>query len=231
MATALLELRGVSRAFGARRAVRDISLTVARGEVVLVAGRNGAGKTTLLRLATGFLDPDAGAVMVDGIAMLHDRTRAQRRLGYLPEQVAASPELAVREHLVSRARLKGIRAVGAAVERAIEAATLGDVQARRIGVLSKGFRQRVGLADALLGDPPLLVLDEPTSGLDPVQVRELGERLVAAAKDRAVVVSSHALADLIAIATRVILVADGAVTLDSAPHQLNVAEVVQRMEQ
>nr|HEX4317728.1 ABC transporter ATP-binding protein [Kofleriaceae bacterium] len=218
----LLELRGVSRAFGERRAVRETTLAVARGEAVLLVGRNGAGKTTLLRLATGFLDCDAGEVVVDGIAMARERTRAQARLGYLPEQATAPAELAVDEHLWSRARLKGLArgAVAAAVDRVVEAAALGDVRRRRIGVLSKGFRQRVGLADALLGDPPLLVLDEPTSGMDPIQVRELRDRLAAAAADRAVIVSSHAVTDLESLATRVAVVVDGAVVADAPPAEL-----------
>jgi ABC-2 type transport system ATP-binding protein len=219
----MLELRGVSRSFGARRAVRDVTLAVARGEAVLVVGRNGAGKTTLLRLVTGFLDADVGEVVVDGVAMAGaTRTRAQGRLGYLPEGAAAPPELTVEEYLTSRARVKGVARgeLTAAVGKVIEAAALGDARGRRVGVLSKGFRQRVGLADALLGDPPLLVLDEPTSGMDPIQVVELRERLTAAAKDRAVVVSSHAVGDLGAMATRVVVVVDGAVVVDAPPEAL-----------
>jgi ABC-2 type transport system ATP-binding protein len=189
---------------------------------VLVVGRNGAGKTTLLRLAVGFLDADAGEVVVAGRSMARDRSRAQAAVGYLPEQVAAPGELTVVEHLRARARLKGTAraAVRGAVDEAIEGAALADVRDRRIGVLSKGYRQRVGLADALLGNPALLVLDEPTSGMDPVQVRELVARLADAARDRAVVVSSHAVGDLAAVATRVAVVVDGAIVADAPPDQL-----------
>jgi len=212
----VLELVGIDRAFGTRKAVRGVTLTVARGEAVLLVGRNGAGKTTLLRVATGYLDPDAGEVRVDGIAMARERARAQARLGYLPEHAPAPAELTVEQHLRSRARLKG----GADIEPAIAAAALADARSRTIGVLSKGFRQRVGLADALLGDPPLLVLDEPTSGMDPIQVRDLRERLIEVATDRAVLVSSHAVTDLEALATRVVVIKDGAVVADAPPDKL-----------
>ena len=214
----MLALRGIARAFGSRRAVVDVSLEVAAGEAVLLVGRNGAGKTTLLRIATGFLDPDAGEVSVDGIAMAHRRAAAQARLGYLPEHAPAPGELAVREHLALRARLKRVAAGG--VDRAIELAGLADVTRQRIATLSKGFRQRVGLADALLGDPPLLVLDEPTSGMDPIQVRQLRAHLAAAARDRAVLVSSHAVADLEPLATRVAVLRDGRLVALDTPSAL-----------
>jgi ABC-2 type transport system ATP-binding protein len=179
---------------------------------VLLVGKNGAGKTTLLRIATGFVDPDAGTVEVDGLAMARTRARAQARLGYLPEQAPAPVELTVRAHLRLRARLKGCN--DAAVDRAMEAAAVTSEASRLIGALSKGFRQRVGLADALLGEPPLLVLDEPTSGMDPIQVRDLVKHLVAAAKQRAVLVSSHAVVDLEPLAARVAVLRDGALVAD-----------------
>src|SRR5512139_2385052 len=152
----MLALRGIDKAYGSWRALAGVSLEVAAGEAVLLVGRNGAGKTTLLRIAAGFLDPDAGEVSVDGIAMARERARAQAQLGYLPEHAPAPGELTVREHLYLRARQKRVAAGG--LDRAIELAGLGDTTRQRIATLSKGFRQRVGLADALLGDPPLLIL-------------------------------------------------------------------------
>jgi len=205
----VLRLSGIAKAFGARRALAGASLEVAAGEAVLLVGRNGAGKTTLLRIATGFLDPDAGDVAIDGVAMASDRARAQAKLGYLPEHAPAPEELTVRDHLRLRARLK--RCDDAALDRAMAAAAVDGEAERRIGTLSKGFRQRVGLADALLGEPPLLVLDEPTSGMDPIQTRELRDHLIAAAKSRAVLVSSHAIGELEALATRVVALVDGQV--------------------
>ena len=236
----MLALRGIVRAFGSRRAVADVSLEVAAGEAVLLVGRNGAGKTTLLRIAAGFLDPDAGEVIIDGISVAADRARAQRRLGYLPEHAPAPGELTVREHLALRARLKGVGRSGAgvagpakrptraastaateaAIDRAVALAGLGDVQRQRIATLSKGFRQRVGLADALLGDPPLVILDEPTSGMDPIQVKQLRAHLIAAARDRAVLVSSHAVSDLGPLASRVAVLRDGALVALDTPAAL-----------
>jgi ABC-2 type transport system ATP-binding protein len=204
--------------------VAGVSLEVAAGEAVLLVGRNGAGKTTLLRIAAGFLDPDAGEVIVDGIALARDRTRAQARLGYLPEHAPAPGELTVRAHLYLRARQKRVAAtrtaVDAAIDRAIALAGLGDTVRQPIATLSKGFRQRVGLADALLGDPPLVILDEPTSGMDPIQVVQLRDHLVAAARDRAVLVSSHAVSDLEALASRVAVLCAGALVAIDAPDAL-----------
>ncbi|HSR97042.1 MAG TPA: ABC transporter ATP-binding protein [Kofleriaceae bacterium] len=224
----MLALRGIERAFGSRRAVAGVSLDVGAGEAVLLVGRNGAGKTTLLRVATGFLDADAGEVIVDGIAMSAARARAQARLGYLPEHAPAPSELTVGEHLALRARLKRVAAAG--LERAVALAGLADVRRQRIATLSKGFRQRVGLADALLGDPPLLILDEPTSGMDPIQVRQLRDHLTAAARERAVLVSSHAVADLEALATRVAVLRDGKLVANDTPSALCRAAGVERLE-
>src|SRR5215468_10907303 len=216
----MLALRAISRSFGRRRAVAGVSLEVAAGEAVLLVGRNGAGKTTLLRIAVGFLDPDAGEVIVDGIAMARDRARAQARLGYLPEHAPAPGELTVREHLALRARQKRVGAVARAVDRVVGLAGLGETLGQPIATLSKGFRQRVGLADALLGDPPLVILDEPTSGMDTIQVVQLRDHLIAAARDRAVLVSSHAVSDLEALASRVAVLRDGALVACDAPDAL-----------
>jgi ABC-2 type transport system ATP-binding protein len=234
----MLALRGIARAFGRRRAVVGVSLEVAAGEAVLLVGRNGAGKTTLLRVAAGFLDPDAGEVVVDGIAMAADRPRAQARLGYLPEHAPAPGELTVREHLYLRARQKRAGAAGAgakaraeaAVDRAIALAGLGDTARQTIATLSKGFRQRVGLADALLGDPPLVILDEPTSGMDPIQVVQLRDHLIAAARDRAVLVSSHAVSDLEALASRVAVMRAGELVACDAPSALCRRAGVDRLD-
>jgi ABC-2 type transport system ATP-binding protein len=224
----LLELRGIDKRFGDRRALVNVTLDVKAGEAVLLVGRNGAGKTTLLRIATGYLDADAGDVTIDGISLAADRTAAQRKLGYLPEHAPAPVELTVRDHLRFRARQKGYDA--AAVAAAAKTTQIEAELDRPIGALSKGFRQRVGLADALLGNPPLLVLDEPTSGMDPVQTKELREHLIRAAKDRAVLVSSHAVADLEALATRVAVLRDGELVAVDTPKALCKAHGVERLD-
>ena len=212
----LAGLTGIAKAYGKRRALAGVTLEVAAGEAVLLVGRNGAGKTTLLRIATGFLDPDEGTVVIAGIAMASQRAHAQAKLGYLPEHAPAPPELTVREHLRLRARQKG----ATDWETAMAAAAVASEADRRIGTLSKGFRQRVGLADALLGQPPLLVLDEPTSGMDPIQTRELRDHLIAVAAARAVLVSSHAVTDLEALATRVAILRDGVLVAVDTPAAL-----------
>ena len=202
----MLQLRGIAKAFRERRALAGVSLEVAAGEAVLLVGRNGAGKTTLLRIATGYLDADDGEVLIDGTP-IRERARAQAKLGYLPEHAPAPGELVVRDHLMLRAHLKGVPE--AAVDRAIEAVGIASEARRRIATLSKGYRQRVGLADVLLGEPKLLVLDEPTSGLDPIQTKELRAQLIDAAKERAVLVSSHAVADLESMASRIAVLRAG----------------------
>jgi ABC-2 type transport system ATP-binding protein len=223
----MLALRGIEKAFGDRRAVAGVTLEVAAGEAVLLVGRNGAGKTTLLRIATGFLDADAGDVVIDGVPIAR-RALAQARLGYLPEHAPAPVELTVRDHLRLRARQKGVD--DGAVARAAKTVQIERELGRRIGALSKGFRQRVGLADALLGDPPLLVLDEPTSGMDPIQTRELREHLIRAARDRAVLVSSHAVADLQALASRVAVLRAGKLVAIDTPAALCAAAGAARLE-
>jgi ABC-2 type transport system ATP-binding protein len=229
----VLALRGIDKSYGTWRALAGVSLDVAAGEAVLLVGRNGAGKTTLLRIATGFMDPDAGDVTIDGVSMATRRAAAQAKLGYLPEQAPAPHELLVRDHLRLRAHQKGLRgdAVGAAVSACMETAAVTDHADRPIGALSKGYRQRVGLADALLGDPPLLVLDEPTSGMDPIQTRQLCDQLIAAAQQRAVLVSSHAVAELEPLAARVVVLRKGRVVADAAPGALCAQTKKPRLEE
>ena len=224
----MLALRGIEKRFGERRALVGVTLDVSAGEAVLLVGRNGAGKTTLLRIATGFLDADAGDVTIDGIALSTNRTAAQRKLGYLPEQAPAPVELTVRDHLMFRARQK--RVGRDAVAAAAKTTQIESELDRPIGALSKGYRQRVGLADALLGDPPLLILDEPTSGMAPIQTKELRDHLMRAAKDRAVLVSSHAVADLESLATRVAVLRAGELVAVDTPAALCKAHGVERLE-
>lgn len=228
----MLALRGIEKAYGGWRALAGVTLSVAAGEAVLLVGRNGAGKTTLLRIATGFLDPDAGDVTIDSIALATSRARAQAKLGYLPEQAPAPNELRVHDHLRLRAHQKGLRggAVGKAIASVLAAAAIEDKATWPIGSLSKGYRQRVGLADALLGDPPLLVLDEPTSGMDPMQTRALAASLAGIAKERAVLISSHAVADLEAIAKRVVVIENGKVVAEGTPDELLAQTTTQRLE-
>jgi ABC-2 type transport system ATP-binding protein len=226
----VLALRDIAKSYGDRQALAGVTLEVNAGEAVLLVGRNGAGKTTLLRIATGFLDADAGSVTIDGIDVMRERQRAQQRLGYLPEHAPAPAELSVRAHLISRARIKGIAKPAEAAERAMKSAAVDSEAERPIAALSKGYRQRVGLADALLGDPPLLVLDEPTSGMDPIQTKELREHLLEAAKQRAVLVSSHAVAELEGLAARIVVLRDGAIVASAGPNELMAQTKTEKLE-
>ncbi len=229
----MLAVRAIDKAFGDRKALAGVTLDVAAGDVVLLVGRNGAGKTTLLRIITGFLDPDEGEVEINGVSIADRRSRAQALLGYLPEHAPAPLEPKVRDHLYLRARLKGLgtgaRAAVVAVAKAVDVESELD---RPIGTLSKGYRQRVGLADALLGDPPLLVLDEPTSGLDPLQVTEMREHLgrIVGKKTRAALVSSHAVADLEPLATKVAVLRGGELIAFDTPEQMKKDTETDRLE-
>jgi gliding motility-associated transport system ATP-binding protein len=209
----VIEVERVSVRFGRVQALDEVSLRVGRGEVVGFLGENGAGKTTTLRVVTGFLAPDRGAVRVDGIDVQREPRRAQRRLGYLAEGAPACAEMRVGDYLRYRAALKGLRGARAraAVDGALRAAQVADVAARRAGALSRGTRQRVALADALLGEPPILVLDEPTGGLDPNQARDARALIAELARERTVLLSTHILSEVEALAARVVVLARGRV--------------------
>jgi len=194
----------LSRTFGGREAVRDVTFDVAPGEVLGLLGPNGAGKTTTMRLLLGLLRPNAGTAAIDG------------RAGYLPEAFAAYDALTVRGYLRFCCRTRKLATD--AVALAMEAATVTDLASRPIGRLSRGQRQRVGLAQAVLGRPPALILDEPTAGLDPAQVVD-ARRLVAdaAAEGAAVLVSTHLLAEAAAVCDRVVIIAGGRVLAEERP--------------
>ena len=177
----LIQVEHLTKCYGPVRALDDVSFAVGRGEVAALLGPNGSGKSTLMRCLIGFFSPTAGSVRVGGVDVAERPVEARREVGYLPEQVTLYPELRVRRYLRFVAGMKGLdaRAARRAVDQAIARCGLESVADRLNGTLSKGYRQRVGLAQALLGDPPVLVLDEPTVGLDPVQTVEMRELLAA----------------------------------------------------
>ena len=205
----MIEVESLSRRYGNRWAVRDVSFRVASGEIVGFLGPNGAGKTTTLRMLTGYLAPSSGAIRIDGIDALQDPIGARERLGYMPEGVPLYREMRVYEYLRHRAALKGVAAVSDAVDRSLERAGVADARRRIIGQLSKGYRQRVGLAEALIADPPILILDEPTSGLDPNQVRQFRELVRSFRRDKTVLLSTHILSEVEAVCDRVIIIHAG----------------------
>ncbi len=207
----VLKLQAIDKRFRRHRVLSDLNLTVTRGEIVGLLGPNGSGKTTTLRLAAGYLWPDSGQVFLNEQALTPESTALRQRIGYLPERIPLYDPLTVRQQLVFVARARGLRgaAVRSAVTEAAAAFDLESVLARVVGRLSKGFRQRVGLAQALLGEPDLLLLDEPTSGLDPFQILEAREMIRRASAHRAVIVSTHIVQEISALCSRVVYLREG----------------------
>ncbi|MGB5704485.1 MAG: ABC transporter ATP-binding protein, partial [Polyangiales bacterium] len=215
----MIEVQALTRRYGSRLAVNEVSFRVERGEIVGFLGPNGAGKTTTLRMLTGYLAPTSGEVHIDGIDAVRNSIEARARLGYMPEGVPLYREMRVYEYLRHRAALKGVDRVADAVDRSLESAGVTDARRRIIGQLSKGYRQRVGLAESLLADPPILILDEPTSGLDPNQVRQFRELVRGFAGDKTVLLSTHILSEVEAVCDRVIIIREGEKVADLAPEE------------
>lgn len=213
----MIEVEALSRRYGSRLAVNDVSFRVEPGEIVGFLGPNGAGKTTTLRMLTGYLAPTSGEVRVDGIDVVRRSIEARARLGYMPEGVPLYREMRVHEYLRHRGALKNVGDVGEAVDRSLELAGVADARRRIIAQLSKGYRQRVGLAEALIADPPILILDEPTSGLDPNQVRQFRELVRSFAGKKTVLLSTHILSEVEAVCDRVIIIRQGEKVADLAP--------------
>ena len=195
-------------------ALADVSFRVAPGERLGLLGPNGAGKSTLMRLVCGLLVPARGRVEVAGFDATRDSLAVRARLGYMPETVPLYPELRVREHLAFRAAIKRVARREAEIDRVLEATGTRAVAAVPIGELSRGYRQRVGIADALLGAPPLLILDEPTVGLDPNQVLEIRAVLREVSASQTLIFSSHILAEVEALCDRVVILHRGRVVAD-----------------
>ena len=219
----MIEAKELSKRYGDIVAVDDVSFNVGKGEVVGFLGPNGAGKTTSMRMLTGFLPPTEGTAVIAGHDIFEDPIAARRSVGYLPESPPLYPEMTVVSFLDYVARIKDVPRARrrAAVDRALERCALVEVRKRVIGTLSKGFKQRVGLAQAIVHDPPVLILDEPTIGLDPLQVREIRSLIAGLAgpamgeQQQTVVLSTHILAEVEAICRRVILISEGRKAVDA----------------
>lgn len=221
-ASAAIEVRHVSKRYGDVLAVDDVSFSLGAGEVVGFLGPNGAGKTTTMRILTGFLPATDGSVKIAGYDIFRDSKAARRAVGYLPETPPLYPEMTVRAYLNFVASIRDVPRARrrAAVDSAVERCGLAEVRGRVVGALSKGFRQRVGIAQAIVADPPVLVLDEPTVGLDPIQVREIRGLIAGLASGegkarQTVILSTHILQEVEAICQRVILIHRGRKALDS----------------
>lgn len=224
----MIDARGLSKRYGDLAAVDDVSFSIEKGEIVGFLGPNGAGKTTTMRMITGFLPPTDGTAIVAGHDIFEDPIAARTAIGYLPETPPLYPEMTVKSYLDFVARIKGVarKQRREAVDRAMERTDLTHVSRQVIGTLSKGFRQRVGLAQAIVHDPPVLILDEPTAGLDPLQIREI-RALIAELTEpgrgvaqHTVILSTHIMAEVDAICRRVILIHQGRKVVDAPLEEL-----------
>ena len=207
----MIEAEHLVKRYGPKLAVDDVSFSIPKGKIAGFVGPNGAGKTTTLRIVAGFLGMTSGRVTLAGHDVEGDPLRAKRALGYMPETVPLYPEMRVGEYLAFRADLKGVarKERASAIERAARKAGVHDVLGQRIGTLSKGYRQRTGLADALVADPPILVLDEPTAGLDPNQIKEVRELVRALGDGHTVLLSTHILSEVEATCDAILVLAGG----------------------
>ena len=217
----MIEVRHLTKSYDGYPAVTDLSFTIGKNRIYGFLGPNGAGKTTTMNILCGYLGATSGDVFIGGHSILDEPREAKRLIGYLPEQPPLYPEMTVAEYLRFAAEIKGIKKGRAAeIERAAGAAGLGDVQNRLIKNLSKGYRQRVGLAQALLGLPPVLILDEPTVGLDPKQIIEMRALIKRLGKDHTVILSSHILSEISAVCDECLIIAKGRLVATGTPEEL-----------
>ena len=219
---AAVEIDGLGKRFGDIEAVRALDLTVQRGDVLGFLGPNGAGKSTTMKMVAGYLEPTTGTVRIDDIDVVEDPLSAQRGLGYLPEGAPAYGEMSVGGFLDFIAAIRGFDGAERRrrVDGAVERTSLGDVLGQAIDTLSKGYKRRVGLAQAILHDPGVLILDEPTDGLDPVQKHHVRRLIRDMAQDKAIVISTHILEEVDAICNRAAIIVRGRLVLDSTPDEL-----------
>ena len=226
----MISVQNLIKRYDTTIAIADVSFTVEAGEVLGFLGPNGAGKTTTMRAITGYLPPSAGCITVDGFDVFEDPLEVRRRIGYLPESPPIYPEMTVEGYLRFVAKIKGVPRIEIAdeVTRVMETARVLDVAKRITGRLSKGYKQRVGLAQALINDPPVLILDEPTVGLDPNQIHEMRELIKEWSGDHTIILSTHILPEVEQTCSRVIIIDRGQIIAMDTPenlvHQLKGAE-------
>ena len=213
----MISVSNLSRSYGSTLAVSNVSFEITSGEVVGLLGHNGAGKTTIMKMITGFIEPSSGSVEVDGLVLGENTVGIQKKIGYLPENCPVWPEMRVTDYLIYQAKLHLVEEamIGSLVSEAIEKTRLTEKATARIDTLSRGYRQRVGVAQALLHKPDILILDEPTNGLDPNQILQMRELIKELAKSSTVIVSTHVLQEVQAICERVLIMRGGQLVLDS----------------
>jgi ABC-2 type transport system ATP-binding protein len=212
----MIEASQITKIYGGRRVVEEVSFRVAKGEILGFLGPNGAGKTTTMRILTGFVPPSSGTAKVAGFDVLDHPLEVKQRLGYLPEHPPLYREMLVRAFLEFVATIRGVPRgrIAVQVDRATERCGLTDVAGRPIGLLSKGYQQRVGLAQAILHEPDILILDEPTIGLDPSQIREIRQLIKGFSGDHTVILSTHILAEVTMTCDRVLIINEGRIAAE-----------------
>lgn len=224
----MIKAQGLSKLYGDTVAVRNVSFTVSRGEVVGFLGLNGAGKTTTLRMLTTFLAPTSGTAQIAGFDILSQSNEVRKQIGYLPETPPLYSELSVKEYLSFAAQIRGVKKerLKIAIENVIEKCGLDQVVNKLCGQLSKGFRQRVGIAQALIHSPSVVILDEPTSGLDPQQIVQIRELIASLKEDHTVILSTHVLPEVTAVCSHVVMINRGEIVLsDSLEHLLQQGQL------
>ncbi len=219
---AMIEVENLTKRYAGHTAVAGISFTVAPGEIVGLLGPNGAGKSTTMRILSGFMPATAGTVRVGGLDVFDDSTEVRRRIGYMPENNPLHLDMRIREYLKFRARIKGLgwKRSRQRVDVVMEQCGLTEVSKKIIGHLSKGFRQRVGLADALVHEPELVILDEPTIGLDPHQIRAVRQLIKSLAKSHTVLISTHILPEAEMTCNRMLILYEGKILAADTPENL-----------
>ena len=218
----MIEAKSLCKSYGVFKAVDDLSFKVEDGQVLGFLGPNGAGKSTTMKMLTGFLAPTSGTALIDGVDVVENSVAARKHIGYLPEGAPSYGEMTVQQFMtfVARARLIDSKDVPASVEAVINKLNLSGVKHQVIETLSKGFKRRVGLAQAIIHDPQILILDEPTDGLDPNQKREVRSLIRAMAQDKIIIISTHILEEVAAVCNRVMIIANGKLLADDTPQGL-----------
>jgi ABC-2 type transport system ATP-binding protein len=218
----MIEAEGLCKYYGDFTAIKDVNFKIHQGEVVAFLGPNGAGKSTTMKLLTGYLAPSAGLARIAGHDMAQDRLAGAKRLGYLPENGPLYPDMTPRTLLEFFADARGLSGAyrRERIDAVIHLCDLGAVIGKAIGKLSKGYRQRVGMAQALLHEPDVLILDEPTAGLDPNQIREVRETIIRLGKSKTILLSTHILQEVEAMASRTVFICEGRVRFDGKPSDL-----------
>ncbi len=224
--SSVIDAEGLTRRYGETLAVDSVGFSIGGGEIVGLLGHNGAGKTTIMKMLTGYLEPSSGRAVVDGVEVAEAPQEVQQRLGYLPENCPVYPEMAVTDYLDYVAGLRGVRERGKALREVLEATDLTNRAFDAIGTLSRGYQQRVGVAQAIVHKPRLLILDEPTNGLDPSQTQHMRDLIRRLAEHATVILSTHIMQEVAAVCDRVLILRGGELAVDERLAALQQSERV-----